>query len=207
MSFFRIRILPLIPRLPHLICHIYATLCIQGAKYLWCQRLSARLALKIAPKGERGRKGRECKFPNKAHRTFDIINTYPPVHLTDTWKHLVFISGRYFCWLATTKTVYGRHGPQLSYKMAQTFVDVCAGGHAERENKVAGEEIWMRRMERREEWLLQFGKENGELEFVLGGKGPLPTFTSQLTTRIRDGDRWSIGCNGPWNERLIGRGV
>ena len=51
----------------------------------------------------------------------------------------------------------------------------------------------MRRMER-EERLLQFGKENGELEFVLGGKGPLlPTFTSQQGTEM-EMEHW--GYNG-----------
>ena len=29
-------------------------------------------------RGERGRKGRECKFRNKAHRILDIINTLTP---------------------------------------------------------------------------------------------------------------------------------
>ena len=28
---------------------------------------------------ERGRKGRECKFPKIAHQTFDPINSWPPV--------------------------------------------------------------------------------------------------------------------------------
>ena len=31
-------------------------------------------------RGERGRKGRECKFLNKAIRTFDIINNFAPLH-------------------------------------------------------------------------------------------------------------------------------
>ena len=34
---------------------------------------------KLHHRGERGRKGRECKFHNKKHRTFGIINTSTPV--------------------------------------------------------------------------------------------------------------------------------
>ena len=34
---------------------------------------------KLHHRGERGRKGRECKFPKIAHRTFDPINSWPPV--------------------------------------------------------------------------------------------------------------------------------
>ena len=37
------------------------------------------LFLKLHHRGERGRKGRECKFPKIAHRTFDPINSWPPV--------------------------------------------------------------------------------------------------------------------------------
>lgn len=37
--------------------------------------------LKLHPRGERGRKGRECKFPKIAHRTFDTINSWPPVYM------------------------------------------------------------------------------------------------------------------------------
>ena len=36
-----------------------------------CQRFSACFVLNLASQRERGRKGRECKFQNKAHRTFD----------------------------------------------------------------------------------------------------------------------------------------
>ena len=35
--------------------------------------------VKLHHRGEKGRKGRECKFPKIAHRTFDIINSWPPV--------------------------------------------------------------------------------------------------------------------------------
>ena len=34
---------------------------------------------KLHHRGERGRKGRECKFPKIACRTFVIINSWPPV--------------------------------------------------------------------------------------------------------------------------------
>ena len=34
---------------------------------------------KFHHRGERGRKGRECKFPNIEHRTFDIILYWLPV--------------------------------------------------------------------------------------------------------------------------------
>ena len=37
------------------------------------------LLWKLHHRGERGRKGRECKFQNKAHRTFDPRSTLSPV--------------------------------------------------------------------------------------------------------------------------------
>ena len=42
------------------------------------------LVWKLHARGERGRKGRECKFPKIAHRTFDTIHSWPPVHGPDT---------------------------------------------------------------------------------------------------------------------------
>ena len=44
---------------------------IQGSSYLSGQRLSVGFVWKFALRGERGRKGRECKFQNKAHTTVD----------------------------------------------------------------------------------------------------------------------------------------
>ena len=41
------------------------------------------LLWKLHHRGARGRKGRECKFPKIAHRTFDIIFSWPPVYLLD----------------------------------------------------------------------------------------------------------------------------
>ena len=38
------------------------------------------LILKLYHREERGRKGMECKFPKIAHKTFDTINSWPPVH-------------------------------------------------------------------------------------------------------------------------------
>ena len=38
--------------------------------------------------GERGRNGRECKFQNKAHKTFNIINTSTPVVRVFSWTPL-----------------------------------------------------------------------------------------------------------------------
>ena len=40
---------------------------------------------KLHSRGERGRKGRECKLQNRAHRTFDIRNNFTPVYKL-IWK-------------------------------------------------------------------------------------------------------------------------
>ena len=53
---------------------------VQGARNLWGQRFSAYFVLKVAPQRGEGEKRRECKFPKIAHRTFDPINSWPPVH-------------------------------------------------------------------------------------------------------------------------------
>ena len=41
----------------------------------------------LLSRGERGRKGSECKFQNKAHRTFDPSNTFSPVDVSVTSLH------------------------------------------------------------------------------------------------------------------------
>ena len=55
---------------------------VQGWSYFLSQRFSACFALKfvnLPSRGERGRKGRECKFLSKAHRTFHQRNSSTPV--------------------------------------------------------------------------------------------------------------------------------
>ena len=44
------------------------------------------LFLKLHHRGERGRKGKECKFPKIEHRTFDPIISWPPVIDVDLVK-------------------------------------------------------------------------------------------------------------------------
>ena len=48
-------------------------------KIYWVKGSVPVLFRNLLHKGERGRKERDWKFLNKAHRTFDIINTSPPV--------------------------------------------------------------------------------------------------------------------------------
>ena len=52
---------------------------IQGLRYLLGHRFSACYVLKVAPQRGEGRKGREYKFQNKAHGTFDPRNASTPV--------------------------------------------------------------------------------------------------------------------------------
>ena len=53
---------------------------LQGSSHLLGPRFSACFVLKFAiQRGERASKGREHKFQNKAHRTFDPRNTFSPV--------------------------------------------------------------------------------------------------------------------------------
>ena len=55
--------------LPYTGVHIFIGLKVQ---HLFCFESCTR--------GERGRKGRECKFRNKSHRTFDPKNTSTPLY-------------------------------------------------------------------------------------------------------------------------------
>ena len=49
---------------------------IQESNYILGQKFSACYVLKFALQRGEGRKGRECQFQNKAHRTFDPPNKY-----------------------------------------------------------------------------------------------------------------------------------
>ena len=52
---------------------------VQGCSYSFGQRFCVCFALKSALQRGEGRKGRECKFQNKAQRYLDIINPLTPV--------------------------------------------------------------------------------------------------------------------------------
>ena len=50
----------------------------KGSVPVWYWNLNSR--------GERGRKGRECEFQNKAHRTLDPRNNFTPVQRRSEWS-------------------------------------------------------------------------------------------------------------------------
>ena len=51
-----------------------------GAGYYGMKGSVRVLFRKLHSRGERGRKGRECKFQNNAHKTFDPRKSFIPVH-------------------------------------------------------------------------------------------------------------------------------
>ena len=86
------------------------------------------LFFKLHHTGERGRKGRECKFPKITHRTFDPINSWPPVViLTSEWEFNKFSNstiGRQFHKCLLNNTILNNYQMTnwTSYNCAYAFL-------------------------------------------------------------------------------------
>ena len=68
---------------------------------------------KLRHRGDRGRKGRDWKFPKIAHRIFDIKNSWPPVYVyvnTDRYKSntTVYVACSIFI-VVVRKPTLGKH--------------------------------------------------------------------------------------------------